>query len=174
MELTIILTTILANFASNPDLCADVYLDETGEPLVDAIGQTFSRYCEWTGPDAPLLKSDACCTIDEDGAHCSVPDANGRCSVGMKMSCDYGEVVLGAVVCYQPFPSACEVGECSDEDPLEVGAEPLESGPICCVGGICFPVNTAADADACVENDGYASWCDHGFQNADGTVDCYD
>ena len=176
MELTIILTTIIANFATNPDLCADVYLDETGQPLTDALGQTFSRYCEWTGPDAPVLESDACCTIDHDGAHCSVPDERGRCSIGMKMSCEYGEVIGDAVTCYQPFPSTCDMGQCSDSGdvPLEIGAQPVEGAVLCCIGGVCFPVATAEDVDTCWGNNGYATWCKHGFQNADGTVDCYD
>jgi hypothetical protein len=68
MKLSIIVTTILNMFATSPDLCAEPYLDPYGTPCTDSIGQTRSRYCKWTGPDAPLLDANVCCTIDGDGA----------------------------------------------------------------------------------------------------------
>ena len=64
MSLSIILTTILSNFAtSSPNLCDDVYVDTDGSPYTDSIGQMLSRYCVWTGPDAPVWDADVCCTI---------------------------------------------------------------------------------------------------------------
>jgi hypothetical protein len=43
MGLSIILTTL-----TSPDLCADVYVNENGVPYTDALGQTWSRFCEST------------------------------------------------------------------------------------------------------------------------------
>ena len=68
MANSIILSTLLNLFAISPDLCEVPYLDITGEPCTDSIGQTLSRYCKWTGPDAPTLDADVCCSIEGDDA----------------------------------------------------------------------------------------------------------
>ena len=171
MTLSIILTTALTTFATSPDLCADVYLDETGAPIEDALGQTLSKYCQWSGPDSPILDSDVCCTIDDDGAHCSLPDPNGRCSIGYKMWCEYGVASGGAVTCQQAFPSVCDNGGCQEIASPDSG--PVED-VICCVGGTCFEVETWSDFDLCADLDGYMGFCIHGVQNLDGTIDCLD
>jgi hypothetical protein len=96
-----------------------VYVDQNGVAYTDAIGQTWSRFCDWSGPSAPLLDRDVCCTISGGNAVCTLPDRKGRCSTGSKMSCEYGEVTsTGAVVCQQPFPSICDFGFCGDVQPL--------------------------------------------------------
>ncbi|HLT35385.1 MAG TPA: hypothetical protein VK034_03845, partial [Enhygromyxa sp.] len=61
MQLSIILTTTI--LTTSPDLCGDVYVDENGDPYTDGVGQTWSRFCDWTGPSAPVLDLDVCCTI---------------------------------------------------------------------------------------------------------------
>src|SRR5690606_15568283 len=113
MELSIILTTLLHTLTSSPDLCADVHVDENGTPYMDAVGQTWSRYCEWAGPDSAVLDREVCCTLVRDGAACTLPNRKGRCSTGSRMYCRHGEVTAtGLVVCYQAFPSICEFGFC--------------------------------------------------------------
>ena len=108
----IIVTTILNIFATSPDLCAESYLDEYGKPWTDSIGQTLSRYCTWTGPDAPILDAEVCCTIDADTASCWLPDTGSDCQMGSKWYCEYGEAIAGGVVCYRPYPDACDMGFC--------------------------------------------------------------
>jgi hypothetical protein len=173
MGLSIILTTLLTTLTS-PDLCADVYLDENGEPYTDAIGQTWSRFCDWTGPDAPVLDLDVCCTISGDNARCSLPDRMGRCSTQSKVYyCEHGEATsTGAVVCYQPFPSVCEFGFCGDVLPPDGG--PLENQLCCYSNGVCTEVQTSADVDTCSAGGGIGGYCWHGALNEDGTVDCFD
>lgn len=173
MGLSIILTTLLTTLTS-PDLCADVYADASGTPYTDAVGQTWSRFCEWTGPSAPVLDLDVCCTFSGDTATCTLPDRKGRCWTGSsKMACEYGDVTSsGAVVCYQPFPSICDFGFCGDVQPPSTG--PFEDG-LCCWGdGICTEVETVQDIDDCDANGGIAGYCMNGAQNIDGSVDCYD
>jgi hypothetical protein len=173
MAITTLLTTLLTTFAiQSPNLCEDVYLDAMGTPLTDAIGQTFSRYCEWTGPDAPVWDADVCCTIDEDGAHCSQTLASGRCETGLKMYCEYGAVVAETgVVCYQPFPSMCEAGLCVEAPD---SPPPTQAGLACCGdGGACVPLADDGILD-CVEGGGYMMFCHDGMSNTDGTITCYD
>ena len=173
MQLATILATIL--LTTNPDLCADVYVDANGEPYTDAAGQTLSRFCEWTGPDAPVLDLNVCCTISGDNARCSLPDRKGRCSTGSRAYyCEHGEATsTGAVVCYQSFLSACDLGFCGDV--LPPGGGPLED-TLCCWGGTgtCTELETAVDAFECGSGGGYVAFCDDGAQNADGTIDCFD
>ena len=172
MTLSIILTTVLNTFATSPDLCADVYLDSTGEPLTDAIGQTFARFCQWTGPDAPWFNADVCCIHDAAGAACWLPEREGQCSAGSMHYCEHATVTsTGGVVCYQSFPSACEFGHCEEAGPSTT-PEPL--GDIICCEGDCTEVETAAQLGDCIDNNGYLAWCEHGIQNVDGTVDCFD
>ena len=158
MGLSIILTTLLTTLA--PDLCADVYTDASGVPYVDAAGQTFARFCEWTGPGAPVLDLEVCCSISGDSATCGLPDSNGRCSTGAKKYCEYGQATsTGAVVCYQPFPSICDFGFCAEVMPPNGG--PFED-ELCCWGdGTCTELENGADLTACASNGGYAGWCEN-------------
>jgi hypothetical protein len=173
MQLSIILTTILLTTLTSPDLCADVYVDENGEPYTDAVGQTWSRFCDQTGPDAPVLDLDVCCTISGDNARCALPDSNGRCSMGSKAYCEYGDVAsTGAVVCYQPLTSVCDFGFCGDVLPPNGG--PLEDGLCCWPSGACTEVQTVEDFVGCGEGGGISGSCWYGAINVDGTVDCFD
>ncbi|PRP92410.1 hypothetical protein ENSA5_49180 [Enhygromyxa salina] len=170
MTLSIILTTVLNTFATSPDLCADVYLDSAGQPLTDAIGQTFARFCEWAGPDAPRFNSDVCCVHDATGAACWLPDREGQCTAGSRYACEHATVTpTGGVVCYQPFPSVCDFGHCQEAG-LSITPGPL-GDIICCGASDCTEVETVVQLDDCM---GYLAWCEHGIQNVDGTVDCFD
>ena len=170
--LSVLSTLVGIYFAANltPNLCDDVHLDPTGAPYRDAAGETLSRYCAWSGPDVPVWDDDVCCTVDEDGAACVAPLRNGRCRVGFKMYCEFGEAVGGGgVVCYQPFPSQCELGLCVQAP--EVLPDVWEGYLGCCsTGGVCQLVTEDNIVDGCA---GHYLSCDFGFQNADGTVDCY-
>ncbi|HLT40591.1 MAG TPA: hypothetical protein VK034_30145 [Enhygromyxa sp.] len=171
MQLSIILTTILT---TTPDLCADVYVDENGEPYTDEVGQTWSRFCEQTGPDAAVLDHDVCCTISGDNARCSLPDRKGRCSrTSQRYYCEHGEATsTGAVVCYQPLSSICDFGFCGGVLPPDGG--PLENS-LCCWGdGTCIEIETVVDVISCDDFGGYLGYCKNGATNADGTVDCFD
>ncbi|HLT40386.1 MAG TPA: hypothetical protein VK034_29105 [Enhygromyxa sp.] len=169
MQLTAILTTILQFFATSPDLCADVYVDANGDPYTDSIGQTLSRYCQWTGFEAPVLNSDVCCSIDHDGAACSLPDSNGRCQFGSRMFCRYGKATRLGVVCYQPFPSACRAGYCVQ--PPEV--PPPTHANLACCNGSCFEIDPDSIPD-CKGSGGTLLWCYDGVSNADGSITCFD
>ncbi|MFO7567098.1 MAG: hypothetical protein R6X02_30920 [Enhygromyxa sp.] len=172
MELSIILTTTL--LSTSPDLCADVYLDPDGEPYRDAIGQTFSRFCEWDGPDAPVLDRDVCCTIRGDTARCALPDRKGRCSTDARLYyCAYGETSpKGTVVCYQPLANVCDYGFCTDVRPPDAG--PQEDGVCCWPNGTCTNAVVGQDAIDCWDGGGILGNCRLGATNADGTVDCFD
>ena len=175
MTITIVLTMALLHsisaFSSTPDLCTDPLLDISGAPLTDSSGQTLSRHCQWTGPDAPLWDGAVCCDIDTaDTASCMAPNERGQCSDGASAYCEYGkESNTGDVICYQPLPSACDQQPCggADKTPNETQADVL-----CCENGDCweFDWENAAWSD-CL---GYFSWCSSGFLNEDGSVDCYD
>ena len=159
-------------FAANlsPNLCDDVYLDPTGAPYRDVTGQMLSRYCAWSGPDVPVWDGDVCCTVDDDGAACVAPLRNGRCRVGFKMYCEYGETVAGgSVVCYQPFPSQCDFGLCVQGPEVAPDDWAVHVG-CCSTGGVCHLQDEYTIFDGC---DGYYLSCDYGFQNEDGTVECY-
>ncbi len=171
MELTTVFTTVLKLFATSPDLCAEVYTDATGAPWTDSIGQTLSRYCKWTGPDAPVWDADVCCTIDGDGASCVTTDSNGRCTQGDKMYCEYGEAIAGGVVCYQPFPDACEAGKCVQApDGVPLGTWPSLA---CCNTHVCMEINESLQL-GCEDAGGTVLWCDSGMSNGDGSIACYD
>ena len=144
----IIVTTILNIFATTPDLCAEVYLDEYGEPWTDAIGQTLSRYCEWTGPDAPVLDADVCCTIDADVASCWLPDTGSDCQTGSEWYCEYGEAIAGGVVCYRPYPSTCDQGLCVKAPALPPD---VQAQLICCDGGSCQNIWLSCRVCGCSE-----------------------
>jgi hypothetical protein len=171
MELSIILATLLNTLTSSPDLCADVYVDTSGAPYTDAVGQTLSRYCQWAGPDAPTLDREICCTVDADGAACTVPDRLGRCATGSKMYCEHGEVRSTGVICYQRLPSICDFGFCGIVHSPESG--PLEN-TLCCWADKCFEIETAGHVDDCSGGGGWIGFCFDGAQNQDGSVDCFD
>ncbi|WP_052558890.1 hypothetical protein [Enhygromyxa salina] len=169
MQLSIILSTLLSNFATGaPDLCNIVYTDAAGSRYTDSVGQALARYCKWSGPDAPVWDANVCCQIDQDGATCSVPDTNGRCRVGDRYFCEYGARVAGGVVCYQPFPSMCDAGLCVE---LPVGAPLTQASFVACCspGGVCQPVN----GETALDCQGDYVQCSYGIQNEDGTVECY-
>src|SRR5690606_5936260 len=151
---------------TSPDLCADVYVDANGDPITDAAGQTFSRYCEWTGPDSPVLDLDVCCVFKGDDAACSLSASYGRCRRGSKMYCEHGDLTRAGVFCYQPFPSICDFGFC-EGDVAPPGSGPQKGG-LCCWDGICIANETLADSIYCADNGGYIGWCDDGVQNLDG------
>lgn len=171
MELSIILTTLLNTLTTTPNLCADVYVDANGTPYTDAAGQTLSRYCEWTGPGAPVLARDLCCTLGSDRASCTLPDRKGRCATGSKMYCEHGEASSSGVVCYQALPSICDFGFCG-------GVLPPGSGPsentLCCWADACFEIETVEHIEDCNAGGGWIGYCFDGAQNQDGTVDCFD
>jgi hypothetical protein len=170
MGLSIILTTLLTTLT--PDLCADVYVDANGVPYTDSVGQTFSRFCDWTGPSTPVLDRDVCCTISGNTATCTLPSTSGRCKTGSKMYCEYGEATsTGAVVCYQPFPSICDFGFCGDVLPPDSG--PLENVLCCWPNGVCTEVVSSADVDDCASG-GTIGYCKNGALYPDGSVDCFD
>ena len=170
MKLTIILAILFSNFSTTtPDLCDIVYTDAAGSPYVDMTGQTLARYCEWTGPDAPVWNANLCCDIDATGAACTVSDAKGGCTVGEPYFCEHGAVVASGVVCQQVFPSACDAGLCVA--PPTVPPLTQASGMVCCSpGGVCQPVNV----DNMLDCQGTYLACPYGSQNADGTVECID
>jgi hypothetical protein len=167
--IVILLTLLVPSsvFATPPDLCAeDVYLNTYGDPLSDSWGQTLSRYCEWTGPGVPVWNADVCCSIDAAGAACSVPGRRGTCGAGLgRYHCEYGKQYATGVVCYQPFPSTCSLGTCSNLAPPDDAQE----GVICCSGGACFPWDDQNYEDC----GGIYTWCNDGYSNVDGTVDCF-
>lgn len=154
---------------SLPDLCDDVYLDDVGAPATDSKGVALSRFCTWTGPDAPLWADHVCCAIDGASADCTPTDANGRCTAGMKMWCDYGEDIGGKVTCYQPFPDACDEGFC-DTLAVPPGTQAEEMVPLCCY----------ADTDDCYQLaigapcGGDFLYCDSPYTTEQGTVGCAD
>jgi hypothetical protein len=172
MKLSIILSTLLSNFATNtPNLCDIVYTDAAGSPYTDSAGRSLARYCEWTGPDAPVWDADVCCDIDEDGAACTVPDAVGRCRVGERYFCEYGAALSSGVVCYQPFPSMCDEGLCLEAPDVPPPGQAILA---CCgAGGGCqlLPEELIL---SCHENGGTFLSCENGIENANGTVDCWD
>jgi hypothetical protein len=172
MQLSTVFTIVLKFFATSPDLCADVHTDATGAPWTDAIGQTLSRYCKWTGPDAPVWDADVCCTIDGDGAACVTTDSNGRCTHGDKMYCEYGEVIAGGVVCYQPFPDACEAGKCVQAPD---GMPPEQAGHsiACCNAALCQEIGVSQQ-DGCEDIGGTVFVCQNGETDGNGIVTCYD
>jgi hypothetical protein len=167
MELSTILTSILKIFATSPDLCADVYVDATGEPYTDSIGQTLPRYCQWTGPKAPVLNRDVCCDIHDGVAACVLPTSAGRCSIGSRYYCKYGEASGAGVVCYKPFPDACGLGFCVQ--PPEV-PPPVQALIACCsAGGACVEIDPWGD----LECGGTIIGCLDGVSNEDGTITCF-
>ena len=175
--IVILVTLLLVSssvFANPPDLCEqDLYLDNDGDPLTDSQGVTLSRDCQWAGPDVPVWADSVCCspgTDDQEGALCSAADGEtkNRCASGTdEYYCKYGELTLEGFVCYQSFPSACELGACSAV--LAPDGGPQED-VICCIGGICYPWDDKNYEDC----GGVYTWCNSGYSKVDGTVECFD
>jgi hypothetical protein len=163
--------------ASPPDLCEDVVLGPTGEPYTDSQGVTISKWCE-PHIDPPVWGGDVCCVVTDE-ANCIPPDPVGRCSIGMKFTCEYGEQVGEGVACYQPAPWVCELGFCSNEYNHE---EPTWSSTswVCChtndgINGYCEYAGETYGGDqppAGVVCDGILGACNWGQTNEDGTVTC--
>lgn len=170
MEITILITIIASSLISAaPNLCDDARLNAAGEPITDSTGRTLSRYCEWSGPDVPLLEANLCCSLD-DAAACELANSRGYCTTGARVWCEFGEVdsSSGAVTCYQVFPDACDAGYCVQAPP---GAQQGTPPPLLCCGpGGCVPI-TMADVDDCA---GEFLGCLWGMSNDDGTVECFD
>ncbi len=154
-----------SNGGSSPDLCADVYLDDSGEPITDSLGTPRARFCEATGPNPPRWNGDVCCTFDEDEAHCAPPSSDGRCNVGARMRCEFGERAGGEVTCYQTFPDTCELGFCTDKVAPDGD---IFSDVVCCVDGICYDIPPLSYCS------GVSSFCINGATNEDGTTECFD
>ena len=159
--------------AAPPDLCEEVVYNDLGQPYQDSIGQTISKWCDpHTNP--PVWNGDVCCVV-MDEANCVAPDENGRCSLGMKFSCQYGEQIGDGVACYQHAPSACAMGFCSDYTP---GGSPFEDTSwLCCYDKgddvDCFYAGEGKDdTPPAVVCTGFLAGCNYGQSMADGTVDC--
>jgi hypothetical protein len=172
VKLSIILSTLLSTFATgSPDLCDDVFLDTSGNPVMDLVGQTLSRFCKWTGPDAPVWDANVCCTFDADGAACTRTNSRDGCSTGKRHYCEHGEAVAGGgVICYQPLPSMCDVSTCVDApDVPPTGQE--SSAIVCCSpGGACQWVSVDESFDC----PGEISFCYYGSMDDNGVVECWD
>ncbi len=168
MKLSIILSTLLSTFSTTvPNLCDDVYLDASGQPITDSVGQTLSRYCKWTGPVVPTWNADVCCTFANDAAQCNPTDTRGRCPSGTaKRYCEHGSLGAdGRVTCFQPFPDACEAGFC---DVAPSGAAMKYQGPLCCYAGGCYELDFEEPCG------GNFMYCESPYTNANGTVGCAD
>jgi hypothetical protein len=173
MKLSIILSTILSTFAtttSAPNLCDYVYLDASGTPITDSVGQTLSRFCKWTEPDAPVWNANVCCTFDADGAACTKTNSRGSCSTGKKHYCEHGEAVAGGVICYQPFPSMCDAGLCIEPPPIIPEAQMSHYLACCAPGGSpCYLV----EPENVWNCQGSLLSCGYGMSNPDGSVECF-
>ena len=170
MKLPIVLSILLSTFATSvPNLCDDVYVDAAGDPITDAVGQTLARFCVWTGPDAPVWDADVCCTFDDDGAACSSVPQAGRCPTDTKRRyCERGAAdPAGGVTCYQPFPDACEVGNCVQAP--DVMPPPSEFLMCCSAGGACQHVEHGQGFDC----NGTLQACDYGIIDGNGVVECW-
>jgi hypothetical protein len=171
MKLSIILSTLFSTFATTvPNLCDDVILDASGDPVTDLVGQTLARYCKWTGPDAPVWNANVCCTIDHDGAACSKTSSTGRCTTGtQKMYCEHGAALpTGGVTCYQPLPDGCDAGFCIEAPEIIPVAQMSESFMCCSAGGACQQV-LALTVEDC---QGQILYCQYGSVDNDGNVEC--
>ena len=172
MDPAVILFTIISILGIIPgdpvlDLCEEsVYLDPDGVPLEDADGTRLSRYCTWTGEDAPLWADEVCCELGPDSAYCTPTDLKGGCeAVQVKRWCDFGKFDGEQVKCLQPFPSACDVIECVAPPTGTPQGAPV---PLCCWGGVCYELSFGEDCG------GVISFCQSPYTNEDGSVGCAD
>ena len=162
--------------AAPPDLCDEVVLTADGSPYEDSTGQRVSRWCE-PHVDPPVWNSSMCCAVGDE-ADCVPTNSRGSCSVGMKFWCDYGEQVGEGVACYQPAPSACDLGACLEvENPngMSVFTDAIwlccedYGADVECVHAGMTDWGEYPDSDC----GGFLAMCDWGVTNADGTVDCF-
>ena len=169
MEISILMTITLSSLLSTaPNLCDDAHLNAAGEPITDSTGRTLPRHCEWTGPDAPTLEANVCCSIAaDDSVQCQLANLRGYCSSGARMWCERGEVdsATGVVTCMQVFPDACDGGFCVQAPPQA----PQEDAPqlLCCGAGGCVPIGWGENCE------GSYAMCSWGMTMADGTVECF-
>ena len=173
MTLSIVLSTLLSTFSTTvPNLCDDVFRDASGDPITDLVGQTLSRFCRWTGPDAPVLDANVCCTFAADVAKCSTTDRRGNCPSGTaKRYCEHGSVASdGRVTCYQPFPGACEAGWCI-EAPEIIPEAQLSQFLMCCSGGGACQYVVSGQGMEC---QGEILSCDYGYVDEDGSIWCWE
>ena len=174
MNISVLLSLFLSTPTGTiPDLCADAMLGPDGSEIRDATGLHLSRYCEWSGPQAPVWDDHACCDVDAAGATCSaINSRDGSCAEGTRYYCEYGEQTpSGEVVCYQPLPSMCDAGLCVEAPPEVLPTlaliDPLVS---CCdANGDCYYVGF--DSGDC---QGEILICLWGMTMEDGTVECFE
>ena len=173
----LLIATLLAGSTpfESPDLCQESVLlnPATGEPVTDSTGTNLSTSCAWTGPDAPVWDDEACCTIDAAGTACMAPNERGLCPTGFSpYYCEYGEEFATGLVCYQSIPSACDYSNC-DQSTTDLHVEfdePLNGDAVCCILGVCYEWDDLLWEDC----EGEFGWCDDGYSNLDGTVECFD
>lgn len=153
-----------AELGPAPDLCADVYVDADGTPVTDDKGTMISRLCEPTGPEPPVWGQDVCCNFDDEDATCVPKKTESGCGRGLTLWCEYGELVEGRVICYQPFDEACAAGLCQAayQPPAQ------ESGELLCCNGPCVAFDP--NHPMC---DGELLYCWAPYQHESGVVECY-
>ncbi|NJK33228.1 MAG: hypothetical protein HC927_12965 [Deltaproteobacteria bacterium] len=117
--------------------------------------------CVYTGPDAPVLRLDVCW----DGSVATLKGTSPCPLDSRPYYVDFGDVdAFGVVNAYIPLDWACDhTGICvAGPAPGSTSAE-----PICCDGGVCYPVTDAG----CT---GLKVLCQNGVSNDDGTVTCFE
>src|SRR5690606_11520875 len=149
----------------------DVFLDASGKPITDSVGQTLSRFCKWTGPDAQVWNANECCTFDVDGAACSRTNSRGGCSTGKKLYCEHGEEsAVGGVIWYQRLSNTGRVSR--GVAPPDVPPTGQETGAsLCCSPGGACQLISSLEVGACI---GEISYCIYGSQDGNGVVECWD
>ena len=173
MNNTVLLPSLLLfNPNGSPDLCAEPLLGPDGLGISDSTGRYLSRYCEWSGPDVPVWDDDLCCTASPSTLTCTASGTRDEaCRSGARYYCEYGErTPTGEVVCYQPWPSACDAGLCVDppaDGPPIVAVTPLV---LCCYSnGECVWAGYSSG-----ECEGEILHCFWGMTNEDGTAECFE
>ena len=161
--------------AAPPDLCDEPVLTVDGDVYEDVTGLTISRWCE-PHTDPPEWGAPVCCTVKGD-VECVPMPTTGRCKIGAPFTCDYGEQIGERVACYQPGPSACEIGLCAEYewDFPQIWAATLW---VCCTGIVSdLLCNFAGETNNGEPPDsdcgGYIAICNWGQSNLDGTVTCF-
>lgn len=160
--------------AAPPDLCDELVVNAAGEVYRDSTGASISRWCE-PRTDPPAWDAPVCCVVTDE-ANCVPTNSRGRCDVGMAFWCDYGERVDDGVACYQPGPSACDVGGCMDiENPN--GMEVFHAAIwLCCTEHSADDIECSHAGMGDSPNmscGGFLAICNWGVTNQDGTVECY-
>lgn len=161
--------------AAPPDLCDDPVLTVDGDLYEDITGLTISRWCE-PNTDPPVWDAPVCCLTEGEGRCVPLP-TTGRCEIGTLFTCDYGEQIGDRVTCYQPGPSACDLGFCAEYDSSapQVWAS---STWACCLDIVSDIICTYAGESSNGEPPnsdcgGFMSVCNWGQSNLDGTITCF-